>query len=398
MTFGTGAGPARSGKMNPMGASRTYFRACGLVVWLVMAIAQLAEDGAKGEPVWPVAVGAGLFAAAFWHNTRPGGGATWQRWAIALLALQCLGATLVSAEVLVLVAMQVPLVFGPHGRVRWMAGQFLWLACIAAASLSIGDFEPTFGYSHLPWAAQVTVTILLVCLWQGFAFFAAVVLENAERTGRELALRNGELQATQTLLEESAKLGERLRISRELHDSAGHLLTALSVNLQLAARIVEGPGAEQVRRAHVVARTLLTEVREVVGAMRDEATINVGLAVQQLAAAVVRPAIHVDIRNDFEVADPARAHALFRCVQEMITNTMRHGDARNLWLYLGVVDGRMKLEARDDGKGCSNLREGNGLRGMRERLEQFDGWLLVETAPNAGFSYRLEIPLRAEQS
>jgi len=382
--------------MVDMGASRTYFRACGLVVWLVMALAQMAEDAAKGDEVWPVAVGAGLFTAAFWHNTRPGGGRIWQRWAVALLALQCFGATLVSADVLVLVAMQVPLVFGPKGRVRWMVGQYLWLALLAGTALASNDFEPTFGYSHLPWAAQVTLTIILVSLWQGFAFFAAVLLENAERTSRELALRNGELQATQTLLEESAKLGERIRISRELHDSAGHLLTALSVNLQLAARLVEGPGTEQVRRAHVVARTLLTEVREVVGAMREEATINVGLAVQQLAAAVLRPAVHIEIADDLEVADPARAHAVFRCVQEMITNTMRHGDARNLWLYLGVVDGRMKLEARDDGRGCVNLVEGNGLRGMRERLEQFDGWLLVETAAGAGFSYRLEIPLRAE--
>ena len=57
----------------------------------------------------------------------------------------------------------------------------------------------------------------------------------------------------------------------------------------------------------------------------------------------------------------------------------------------------MKPEARDDGKGGGDLVEGNGLRGRRERLEQFDGWLLVETAEGASFAYRVEMPLSAER-
>ena len=192
----------------------------------------------------------------------------------------------------------------------------------------------------MPWLAQVGLTVVLIILWQAFAFFAAVLLEEAEWRGRELAVRNGELLATQTMLSESAKMGERLRIAGDLHDSAGHLLTALSVNLQLASRLVDGPGAEQVRRAHVVARTLLGEVRETAGTMR------------QLTAAVVRPAVHVEISEGLTMADPARAHALFRCVQEMLTNTMRHGEAKNLWLRVGLGDGTVKVEARDDGRGC----------------------------------------------
>ncbi|MCX6606291.1 MAG: sensor histidine kinase [Acidobacteria bacterium] len=274
-----------------------------------------------------------------------------------------------------------------------MAGIASWTVFLAWGALASGTFEPSYGYSHLPWLAQVGLTVVLIILWQAFAFFAAVLLEEAERRGRELAVRNGELLATQTMLSESAKVGERLRIARDLHDSAGHLLTALSVNLQLASRLVEGPGAEQVRRAHVVARTLLGEVRETVGTMREEAVIDLEKAVRQLTAAVVRPAVHVEIAEGLAMADPARAHALFRCVQEILTNTMRHGEAKNLWLRVGRGDGTVKVEARDDGRGCGTLKEGNGLRGMRERLEECGGWLLVETSEGAGFSYRLELPL-----
>jgi len=92
--------------------------------------------------------------------------------------------------------------------------------------------------------------------------------------------------------------------------------------------------------------------------------------------------------------DPAGALAVLRCAQEIVTNAARHAAAQNLWLTLTQQEGSLMLSARDDGRGAQELRPGNGLRGMRERLESAGGTLLVKTAPGQGFSLCATVPLR----
>jgi signal transduction histidine kinase len=380
--------------MEAMSVNRKYFRISGLAVWIILALSQVAQDAALGESIWPPAVGVVLFAAAFWHNTHPHGNRAWRYRSICFILLQLLGASFLAADGAILVAMQLPFVFAHPARVRWLLGQIAWIAFLGWLAYTTGDFHPTSGYEALPWFVQALITVTQLTIWQAFAFFAAVVLQAAEQSSHELALRNGEILAAQTLLAESTRIGERLRIARDLHDSAGHLLTALSVNLQLASRLVEGAGAEQVVRAHFVARTLLAEVREVVGAMRDEAAIDLSTAVRQLTASVLHPAIHLKMAEPLHMPDPLRAHTLFRCIQEILTNAIRHANSRNLWLSVTQSDGKITLESRDDGQGSRGFAEGNGLRGMRERLEECGGWLVVEAAHGSGFVHRIELPLQ----
>lgn len=212
------------------------------------------------------------------------------------------------------------------------------------------------------------------------------------RNRRELTRINAELKATQQLQAESARLAERLFISRELHDAVGHHLAALSVNLQLASHLTEGEAAESIREAHLVARTLLVDVREVVGSLRHDATIDLRSALQTLASGIKYPTIHVDIQDELKDVDPLQAHTLFRCAQEIITNTIRHADAQNLWLSLEKDEQGISLRARDDGNGSGEVNPGNGLTGMRERVEEFGGRLQLETQRNAGFSAEIFLP------
>ncbi len=76
------------------------------------------------------------------------------------------------------------------------------------------------------------------------------------------------------MLTESSRIAERMRISRELHDLVGHHLTALSLNLEVANHLVGGAAQEHVRQAQTVARLLLTDVREAVSQLREDATIS----------------------------------------------------------------------------------------------------------------------------
>jgi signal transduction histidine kinase len=184
---------------------------------------------------------------------------------------------------------------------------------------------------------------------------------------------------------------ERVRLARELHDVAGHRLTALSLNLQVLRRTAPPALHAQLDAAHAIADDLLAEVRRTVAATRPApAPVH---ALQALGARIPRPRVHVTYRDDLAIDDPARAHAVLRCVQEIVTNAARHADADNLWVEVRCRDGAYEVCARDDGRGTDHLVEGHGLAGMRARLAELGGSLRVESRAGAGTSVDARIPV-----
>jgi signal transduction histidine kinase len=229
----------------------------------------------------------------------------------------------------------------------------------------------------------------------GFQMFAMATstLALRERTAREeLAQANAELHATRALLVEDSRVAERLRISRDLHDTLGHHLTALSLQLEVASRLASGAAAERVTEAHAITRLLLGDVRDVVSQLRDRDHADLGSAIRMLAAAAVRPQVHVEIDEGIVIDDPVHKHALLRCVQEIITNAMRHADASNLWIAIGRRAGGVALTARDDGRGAEIVTCGHGLRGIRERFEELAGHVEFSSKPGDGFHVAAFIP------
>ena len=93
------------------------------------------------------------------------------------------------------------------------------------------------------------------------------------------------------------------------------------------------------------------------------------------------------------MTDPLRAQVLLRCAQEMITNSVRHAHARNLWIRLLLDEDGVAMTARDDGRGVDKIEAGNGLSGMTERLRQLGGELNVESSAGAGFYLHAWVPL-----
>ena len=91
--------------------------------------------------------------------------------------------------------------------------------------------------------------------------------------------------------------------------------------------------------------------------------------------------------------DSEHAHALVRCVQEIVTNSVRHSRTDNLWIELIKADHRLEVRARDDGRGAPVFREGQGLSGMRTRLEQLGGRLDIDATPSQGFRLNAVLPL-----
>lgn len=236
--------------------------------------------------------------------------------------------------------------------------------------------------------------VTLGLVYGGFQLFSVWAVElglRESRARRELAVVNAQLAAAQARLAESSRTAERLRIARDLHDVIGHQLTALAVNLEVASHLAQPPAAEHVERSRTIAKDLLRDVRTVVGQVRDR-SVDAVAALRMLASAVPHPAIHLSVDDDVTVDDPVQSEALLRCVQEIVTNTVRHADADNLWIDIARGASGTVVHARDDGQGTETVRPGNGLTGMRERLEQIGGELAYRSRAGEGFDVVARLP------
>jgi signal transduction histidine kinase len=227
--------------------------------------------------------------------------------------------------------------------------------------------------------------------FQAFAISAARLARSEARAHDELARVNRELRAAQALMTENARMSERLRISRDLHDILGHSLTTLTIHLDVAARLASGQAAEHVQCARDVAGALLTEVRTIVNRVRVD-PVDLRATLLALTEGAVGLEVELSLPEELWDLDPARADAIVRCVQEAITNTLRHAQAKRLVIELEqAVDGSIRIAIRDDGCG-GRFVEGGGLAGMRERFGSLGGELSIASGAGQGFSIRGAIP------
>jgi signal transduction histidine kinase len=234
---------------------------------------------------------------------------------------------------------------------------------------------------------------MLYAGFSGFVFVVSLVALQQAQAREEQRRLNAELRATRALLADSARVNERTRISRELHDLLGHHLTALSLNLEVASHLSDGRVREHVQQAHTLARLLLTDVREAVSQLREGGAIDLAAALHPLVEHIPVLHIHRDIEAPLTVDDPERAHVLLRCAQEAITNAVRHSGATNLWLSVRREGLEVVVQVRDDGRGCDQPVPGNGLRGLEERLRMYGGRLDIVTRRGQGFGITIRLPV-----
>jgi len=147
-----------------------------------------------------------------------------------------------------------------------------------------------------------------------------------------------------------------------------------------------------VQRAHAITRLLLSDVRDVVSQLRVGGRLDIASALRALTARSGTLAVHLDVPDVLEVDRAAQSDALLKCVQELITNTTRHADARNLWIRIESSVDRIALRARDDGRGAAAFAIGHGLTGMRERFEDCGGNVEFHGGDGHGFEVHGFVP------
>lgn len=198
------------------------------------------------------------------------------------------------------------------------------------------------------------------------------------------------LQLAQEEVERLAKLAERERIARDLHDLLGHTLSMIALKAELAARLLErDPAAAAVEIADVqrVSRETLAEVRRAVEGYRER-----GFAAELAGArrALQSAGVTLEEQVEAERLPPAVEGVLALALREAVTNVVRHARAKRCRVALAREGGEVVLEVSDDGRG-GLAAEGVGLAGMRERAEALGGRL--QRSGDGGTTIRLTLPV-----
>jgi two-component system sensor histidine kinase DesK len=221
----------------------------------------------------------------------------------------------------------------------------------------------------------------------GLAFvvgFSNIHFAQRNRTNRKLFRAQEEI-------EHLAKVAERERIARDLHDVLGHTLSVIILKSELAGKLMgRDPqrAGNEIREVEQISRQALSEVRDAIRGYRSrglEAELaqakstleTAGIAVKCETAKVALPALQESV--------------LSMAVREAVTNVVRHAQARTCKLRLEQRNGSCRLEIEDDGRGSSQS-EGNGLRGMRERVQMLGGTL--DRDSSAGTRITITLPLK----
>jgi PAS domain S-box-containing protein len=203
-----------------------------------------------------------------------------------------------------------------------------------------------------------------------------------------------------------AREEEKTRIARELHDELGQLLTALKLDLSwLRERLPEGESAQRAEQMGRVLDQTVASTRRISADLRPLMLDDLGLA--EAAHWLVgdfagRSGVQCEVRMAGEAAleglDKSVATALYRALQESLTNIARHAGARQAWVSVGAENGEIFVEVEDDGRGIApaDLAKARslGLRGMRERVLYLGGTLDVARAPRGGTRVRVRVPTR----
>lgn len=205
----------------------------------------------------------------------------------------------------------------------------------------------------------------------------------------------GELESAKERIAELIIHEERQRIARDLHDTLGQKLSMIGLKSDLASRLVEkNPKAaiKEIQEIRHTARIALKEVRELVSNMKAVKLREECKRVEEMLQAA---GIHYQLIGDIhKLKIPVLVeNVLSMCLKEAVTNIVKHSGAKNCTVEIQQDKNEVMLLIQDDGKGLNENAgfEGNGLKGMRERLEFINGTVTIENNP--GVKLKITIPL-----
>jgi len=270
---------------------------------------------------------------------------------------------------------------------------------VAAYTLSVRSFTSSW--------ADVWATLPIFLAGLIFILVFTQVAVGEERARKEVERLLSELQETNRQLreyslkaEELAVMKERNRLAREIHDGLGHYLTTINIQIQAALATFEKKpdrARELLLKAGNQSQEALSDVRDSVATLR--APMDESLPLEMIFRDVLKGCECTGIETNFMMLgverpmSPPLRFALFRTIQEAVSNIQKHAHAANIWVSLDFRQERqIELIIRDDGVGSDRAEGGFGLLGLRERARLVNGNLNITTSPGKGFEIDLKVP------
>ena len=252
------------------------------------------------------------------------------------------------------------------------------------------DFLSTFDQQAL-----LIFTVLTLLIW-----LMARLIKSEWSNRLHLQTLHNELQETSMQLAQMAVVEERNRMARDIHDSVGHHLAAVSIQLEMAAKLHQSePNASvaAIHEAKAATHDALHDVRLSVGTLRGSAeSFALVPAVEVLIGRISSEQLSINYHLDGDESlypQPARL-VFYRAIQEGLTNVFKHATASHVNLWLQFLPKQARLRIIDDGIGFDTQQKtnGTGLQGVRERVEGLGGKLMIESRPDEGTILDIILP------
>lgn len=211
---------------------------------------------------------------------------------------------------------------------------------------------------------------------------------------------NEQLQKYSVMAEKMAETRERNRLAREIHDTLGHTLTGIAAGIDACLAII-GTSPEQTRLQleliSKVARDGIKDIRRSVNELRPDALDRFSLeyAISKMVSdinAVSDTRVYFDCKVQNLKFDEDEENAIYRVIQEGITNAMRHGHAREIWITIKKESQDILIQIKDNGIGCKEMKSGFGTRHMKGRIKMLSGAVTFDGSD--GFIVNARIPIR----
>ncbi|BES65565.1 hypothetical protein SANA_20040 [Gottschalkiaceae bacterium SANA] len=241
-------------------------------------------------------------------------------------------------------------------------------------------------------AMRNTITYGLIVFMFYIGKKQLMLVEELKRTTLELREKNQRMEEVQLMR-------ERNRIAREIHDTLGHTLTGAIIQLEAAKKMVPVDPEQAIviiERTQETTREGFADVKRAIHALRpmmiEESNLQdalTGLVDRVQTECGVE--VNLEIDEALVLEDGCKI-ALYRMAQEGITNSLRHGEASIIRIDIRQKQNSIRLVMEDNGLGCGHIVEGYGLKGIRERVTQFDGQMAIKSTPKNGFMMMICIP------
>ncbi len=225
-------------------------------------------------------------------------------------------------------------------------------------------------------------------------------IEEVNLLYHELQTANEQLKEYADMTERMAQTRERNRLAREIHDTLGHTLTGIATGLDACLALIE-VSPEQTKKQLVllskVSREGIKDIRRSVNELRPDSMdrLSLEVAIRKMVtdmSQVSDVSIYFETDEKHLKFDEDEENAIYRVIQESITNAVRHGKAKKIWITLKRIDGEILLVIKDNGTGCKEMKSGFGTKHIKERIEMLKGTVAFDG--QHGFTVTAHIPIR----